>query len=123
MWQRARGERRSGWLVNALCVVGTFHFVCLAWIFFRAPTLGHSVLMIGRILRHTSGHANLAPKVLGVIGVGFALHWLPGGLVDRLRERFVRTPAVVQGVVLAAAAYGIHLVASTKALPFVYGQF
>jgi len=126
MWQRGRRERApaapSG-LTRVLLVLLTFQFVCLAWIFFRAPTLSHASLMLARILRHTSGHANLAPKVLAVLALGFVLHWLPSGLVERVRERFVRTPALVQGVVLAAAAYGLHLAASAKAQPFVYGQF
>jgi hypothetical protein len=29
----------------------------------------------------------------------------------------------VQGALLAAAAYGLHLAAGAKAEPFVYGQF
>jgi hypothetical protein len=35
----------------------------------------------------------------------------------------VRTPALVQGVVLAAVAMGLHLAAAAKPEPFVYGQF
>ena len=41
----------------------------------------------------------------------------------RLRETFVRTPALVQGLVLAAAAFALHLAAAAKPEPFVYGQF
>jgi hypothetical protein len=40
-----------------------------------------------------------------------------------LRDRFVVTPSLVQGILLAAAAYGVHLAAGAKAEPFVYGQF
>jgi alginate O-acetyltransferase complex protein AlgI len=126
MWQRARGDgpkEQASPLVHAVAVLATFHFVCLAWIFFRAPTLGHAWYMLARMTRHTLGHVNLAPKVLAVLSLGFLLHWVPKGWVERLRERFVQTPAVVQGVVLAAAAYGIHVAASAKAQPFVYGQF
>ena len=48
---------------------------------------------------------------------------LPKAVDERLRERFVRTPALVQGIVLAAAAVGVHLAAGAKAQPFIYGQF
>jgi D-alanyl-lipoteichoic acid acyltransferase DltB (MBOAT superfamily) len=126
MWQRARARHegaRSSVLVHALCVLATFHFVCLAWVFFRAPTLGHAWYMLVRVARHTMGHANLAPKVMAVLAGGFVLHWVPRGWMERVRERFVQTPAPVQGLVLAMAAYGIHLAASAKAQPFVYGQF
>ncbi len=125
MWQRARGEAEGGGGLagRALSTLLTFQFVCLAWIFFRAPTLGHATLMIARIGRGTLGTANLARNVVGVTLLGVGLHWLPRGWVAALRERFVRAPAIVQGVALAAAAYGIHLAASAKAQPFVYGQF
>jgi hypothetical protein len=52
-----------------------------------------------------------------------ALHFVPKDWETRAREVFVRTPAVVQGLVLAAAAMAIHLAASAKPEPFVYGQF
>jgi D-alanyl-lipoteichoic acid acyltransferase DltB (MBOAT superfamily) len=125
VWQRAqaRSPGESSVLVRALCVLATFHFVCLAWVFFRAPTLGHAWYMLARVTRHTLGHANLAPKVMAVLAGGFLLHWVPRGWTEWVRERFVQTPALVQGVVLAVAAYGIHLAASAKAQPFVYGQF
>jgi hypothetical protein len=35
----------------------------------------------------------------------------------------VRTPAYVQGIVLAGIAIGLHLAAAAKPEPFVYGQF
>ena len=41
----------------------------------------------------------------------------------RVREAFVRAPAVVQGLALAGVALCLHAVAGAKAEPFVYGQF
>ncbi len=125
MWQRARGDRHgsSGFLWNALALLLTFHFVCLAWVFFRAPTLDHAWLMITRIARGTLGSSNLSPHVLGLIGAGLALHAIPKDWVSRLQTGFARTPALVQGTILAATAYGLLLAAGAKAEPFVYGQF
>lgn len=122
-WQRRRPAPGGGFVRGLLSVVLTFQFVCMAWIFFRAPTLGHAWLMLTRIARGTAGSANLAPRVLGVLALGLGLHWVPRAWIERLREAFVRMPAVAQGVALAAAAYGIHLAASARAQPFVYGQF
>jgi alginate O-acetyltransferase complex protein AlgI len=125
MWQRARAGRAhaNGWLGSALAVLLTFHFVCLAWVFFRAPTLGHAWLTLSRIARGTTGAANLSPRIVGLVVLGLSLHGLPKSWTDAVRERFVRTPALVQGALLAAAAYGLHLAAGAKAEPFVYGQF
>jgi len=130
MWQRWRGARapdaappgRSpAWA--AIAMLATFHYVCFAWIFFRAPTFGHASLLLERIARGTWGTTNLPLRVVLVLAVGFAAHAFPRRWLDALRERFVITPSWVQGLVLAAAAYGIHLAAGAKAEPFVYGQF
>jgi hypothetical protein len=79
--------------------------------------------MLERIARGASGTANLSPKVEALIALGFGLQCAPKRWVEAARELFVRTPAPVQGVVLAAVAYGLHLAAGSKAEPFVYGQF
>jgi D-alanyl-lipoteichoic acid acyltransferase DltB (MBOAT superfamily) len=123
IWQRAGKGRRRVPLGSVWSALATFHFVCFAWIFFRAPTLGHAWLMLERIARGASGTANLSPKVEALIALGFGLQCAPKRWVEAARELFVRTPAPVQGVVLAAVAYGLHLAAGSKAEPFVYGQF
>jgi D-alanyl-lipoteichoic acid acyltransferase DltB (MBOAT superfamily) len=123
-WQRARGGERQGSLAaRVLCVVLTFHFVCFAWVFFRAKTFAHATLMLERIGTLSVSTTNLPAKVVGIVLLGMILHFLPKGWTARARDAFVRTPAVVQGLVLAAAAVGIHLAAGAKPEPFVYGQF
>jgi alginate O-acetyltransferase complex protein AlgI len=123
MWQRAGKGSLGGPFRSAWRVLATFHFVCFAWIFFRAPTLGHAWLMLERIARANLGTANLGARVAAVLALGLGVHWVPKRWVEDARELFVRTPAPVQGVVLAAAAYGLHLAAGAKVEPFVYGQF
>jgi alginate O-acetyltransferase complex protein AlgI len=123
MWQRARPSPDDGALTRAVTTFLTFQFVCFAWVFFRAPTFGHATLLLGRIARATGGVANVSPRVALVLALGFVLHGVPNDWVDRVRERFVRTPALGQGVVLALVAYALHLAAGAKAEPFVYGQF
>ena len=111
------------WYTHALGVFCTFHYVCFAWIFFRAPTFAHAKLMLARITAGHFGVANLSTRVVVVIGVAFGIHFLPKGAMLRVRDVFVRAPAVVQGLALAGVALGLHAVAGTKAEPFVYGQF
>jgi D-alanyl-lipoteichoic acid acyltransferase DltB (MBOAT superfamily) len=128
MWQRWRGrdaEREgTGSVVGrVVATVATFHFVCLAWVFFRAPTFAHATLALEQMARGAWTMGHIAPKVVPVIAVAMALHFVPKDWEARAREVFVRTPAVVQGLVLAAAAMAIHLAASAKPEPFVYGQF
>jgi len=107
----------------ALSIFCTFHFVCLAWIFFRAPTFAHAMAMITRIGHLTLGAVNLPAKVLIVLFAGFVLHFVPKNFEEKIRERFVTSHFALQGVVLAAFAYLIHAAAGSKPVPFEYGQF
>ncbi len=58
-----------------------------------------------------------------LIALGMLLHFLPKKLDERVRDVFVRSPVLVQGIVLAAAAMGIHVASGVKPEPFIYGQF
>ncbi len=139
VWQRARAGVRavSGAGVSAdsgagvgvrpwarwIATIATFHFVCFAWIFFRAPTFDHAALALGQLVRGAWTIEHVTPKVVLVLAVAGVLHGTPLAWKVRLRETFVRTPAPVQGLVLAAAAVALHLAATAKPEPFVYGQF
>jgi D-alanyl-lipoteichoic acid acyltransferase DltB (MBOAT superfamily) len=123
MWQRAQAHRPRDPRFAWLRVVLTFHYVCFAWVFFRAPSFGHATLLLSRIARGTFSHVNLPAQVVVTLAVGMLAHFVPRRWYEGVRERFVVTPAVAQGVVLALAAYAIHRVAAAKAEPFVYGQF
>ncbi len=132
LWQRRRGSRsdpgngartpaqEAGRLVATL---GTFHFVCFAWIFFRAPTLAHAILAIDRIARGGWTMDHIAPRVLAVLAAAFVLHVVPRRVEGAVREAFVGARPAARGLVLAAAAVVIHLAALSKPEPFVYGQF
>jgi alginate O-acetyltransferase complex protein AlgI len=123
-WQRSRPDRRppsaaGGWIATVL----TFHFVCFAWIFFRAPTLSHAALVLTQLARGSWTMDHLAPKVALVLAVAAVLHLCPRRAETAVRDAFVRASPVARGVVLAAAAMLLHLAASAKPEPFVYGQF
>lgn len=120
---RATAPSEGFTLARVLAVVATFHFVCFAWIFFRAPSFGHATLMLGRIAKLTPGTDNLAPKVLAALALGLVTHFFPRRWLDRARDVFTESPAVVQGVALAVCAYALHFAAGSKAEPFIYGQF
>jgi D-alanyl-lipoteichoic acid acyltransferase DltB (MBOAT superfamily) len=121
--ERAARPAPGAWAARAVAVLLTFQFVCFAWIFFRAPSFAHATLVITRVAKLTTGTTNLAPKVLAILALGLATHFLPRRTYERLRDAFVASPAVVQGVLLAAAAWVLHAAAGAKAEPFIYGQF
>lgn len=131
MWQRRRGSGEPGKKTPAkawtpgrvLAVFATFHFVCFAWIFFRAPSFAHAVAILTQMGKLSFATPNLVPRIVGVLALGFVTHWIPNGTYAKLRDLFVKSPAVAQGVALAVCAWVLHFAAAAKAEPFIYGQF
>ncbi len=116
--QQARSPVRS-----VLAVLLTFHFVCAAWIFFRAETFQKAWIVFDRLVTFTTFHPNLHAPVLGVLALGLVSHWVPERWYAEARDRFIRAPAFVQGYALLVVAFALRELASADAVPFVYFQF
>jgi alginate O-acetyltransferase complex protein AlgI len=108
---------------RAFGVFLTFHYVCLAWIFFRAPSFKKATLVLRQIAQGSTFHPNLPPIVLAILGVGLVAHFTPDAWFARMKRGFTELPAVAQGVVLFLVAVVLHEAASTQAVPFIYFQF
>lgn len=118
----SKGLRRIG------ATVLTFHFVCLAWVFFRNSTFAGSLTMLSRIV--TDFHAELLPQVLagypwvfGIMLFGYVTHYLPES-IDRLCITVLRKGTVITSAIVLS--FVIFLVIQTKSStiqPFIYFQF
>ena len=108
---------------RVVAIIATFHFVCFAWIFFRAPSFAHAMAILARLGKLTYSTPNLAPRIVGVLVLGFVTHFIPRSIYERIQGVFTRSPAIAQGIALAACAYALHFAAAAKAEPFIYGQF
>src|SRR5262249_51797088 len=85
-----RGEPRNpvaGWTRFAGTVL-TFHFVCLAWVFFRADSFAGARSMLAQLSMLTTFHPNLPPKVVLVLAVGLGSHFVPERWYARIRDTF-----------------------------------
>ena len=114
---------RSTPLLRVVSTLVTFHFVLLAWVFFRAHSFRDARAIFGELATLTTYHPNLDPRVLGVLALGLAMHFFPEGLEARLRARFGALPGIVQGLALFAVLLAVRRMASAEAVPFVYFQF
>lgn len=124
VWQRRRGSVAApSTLGRFAATLATFHFVCFAWIFFRAPTFAHAMLALRQIAHGSWTFDHAAPKVVAVLASAILLHVLPRRIDAAAREAFVGATPVLRGIALAAAAIALHLAAGEKPEPFVYGQF
>jgi len=108
---------------RTLAAILTFHYVCLAWVFFRATSFDNALAVLRRLGALELDHANLVPMVTTSIVVGFLCHCFADGSFRWLRERFAMLPAWAQGAVLAAAVPVLAELSHAKSVPFIYFQF
>lgn len=108
-----------GWLGTFL----TFHFVCAAWIFFRARSFAEASLIFDRLASLTTYTPNLPWNLLGMLAVGLMSHYVPEAWYQGARRGFIRLPAPAQAAALFAIASIVRHTASADAVPFVYFQF
>jgi D-alanyl-lipoteichoic acid acyltransferase DltB (MBOAT superfamily) len=122
-----RGEAREALetrpVLRVLLVLLTFHAVTFSWLFFRAKSLDHALLILGRLGTLSTFHPNLDPRLLGVLAVGLVSHYVPERWFQRVLGTFANLPAVAQGAVLVLLALSVREMASLEAVPFVYFQF
>jgi alginate O-acetyltransferase complex protein AlgI len=122
-WERRRGRGEGSAAGRLLGTALTFHYVCLAWIFFRAPTFRQALLVLEQIATRTTFHPNLPPYVVGLLAIGIVSHFTPRAAYERARRAFAELPAPAQGAALFVVALVLHEAASTASVPFVYFQF
>jgi alginate O-acetyltransferase complex protein AlgI len=100
-----------------------FHFVCVAWIFFRADDYDTVLTYLTTMARLTPGVSQASMFTVGLIGLGLAMQFVPNDLPQRLANWLVTVPdwtlATASGLALVAiAAMGPDGIA-----PFIYFQF
>ncbi len=122
---------KGRWLpttVELIRMVGTFALVCLAWVFFRASSVGQAVEILGRIA---------SPSLLIPPGIGVPHHWLwacLGALVTFLVEWLARErahglqldgllPRPARWTLYYALLAGLALGAPMTGGEFIYFQF
>jgi D-alanyl-lipoteichoic acid acyltransferase DltB (MBOAT superfamily) len=108
----------------ALRRLGTFHFVCLGWVFFRAGSFGTAMLMLWRLLVGGFGSSPLVTSaVLLAVAFGIGMQYVPGDVGSRLQHVFSRLPAVAQGVLLGIGLFVITTLGPAGVAPFIYFRF
>jgi len=132
LWMGLTGARvgrpHRNVLVQLLCVLVTFHFACLCWIFFRHREIDSALSMLRQIA--TQFHPELITQVVTgywqvmvLMAVGYVLHFLPARLEQRCKRTFVKMPACCYVVALVLMIYLIIQVKSSDIQPFIYFQF
>ncbi len=103
----------------------TFHIVCLAWIFFRAPDTGVAADVIAQIatVAQVPTPSLVTVTLAAVIGASLASQFVPDHAADRVVARFGGLPAVAQAAVAALVLVAIDVLGPEGVAPFIYFQF
>jgi alginate O-acetyltransferase complex protein AlgI len=124
-WQALGGSKktvRPRWARVAGALL-TFHFVLLAWIFFRADSMGTAWQILGQIRSLKYSFENTQPLFLFVLGLGVAAHFIPKPWFEAGQGWFSRSPALLQAGAMALLIVAIQYVATAGGAPFIYQKF
>jgi alginate O-acetyltransferase complex protein AlgI len=101
----------------------TFHLVCLAWIFFRAESLGTAFDVIGGIVSGTQPNELVTGLLLLTIGLMIASQFVPPRAVEHAQVRFATLGPGLQVACLALTLTVIDVLGPDGVAPFIYFRF
>jgi alginate O-acetyltransferase complex protein AlgI len=113
----------GGRLARIAGIAVTFHLVCLAWIFFRAPTLDQALAYLHGLGVNAAGTPVATPFFVAMIAATLALQFAPGDLPARLARRLAAAGWTGVAIVTAFCLLASVLVAPPGVAPFIYFQF
>ncbi len=105
----------------------TFGVVCLAWVFFRAPSVGDAFAVLGALVGGGDGTQSIPTGSLvlaaSLVAVSIASQFVPPAVPERASERFAQLQPVIQGLVLGLGLVAVDALGPEGVAPFIYFQF
>ncbi len=119
--QKSMLNRIIGWLI-------TFNVFTFTLIFFRAQSVESGYEMITQILFYFQPEVILQfiegyPVVLGLVALGYAMHFAPKRAEIVLEQFLVKIPPIVKALILAILVWIVAQFKSADIQPFIYFQF
>jgi alginate O-acetyltransferase complex protein AlgI len=106
----------------------TFHFVCFAWIFFRAENMDAVKIILQNIFLKSD--FSIFPKfiteyfgIIILIAIAMIIHWLPSQWKEWYRGKFILTPFLVKMIITLLIILLIYQFRTSDIQPFIYFQF
>jgi hypothetical protein len=110
-------------LWRIVATLAVFHFVCLAWVFFRADSFDTVMVYVSAAADLTPGVTQASVFTIGLIALGLAMQFVPADLTMRLGRRLLAWPDWALGVVGGTAVVAIDAMGPDGVAPFIYFQF
>jgi D-alanyl-lipoteichoic acid acyltransferase DltB (MBOAT superfamily) len=113
---------------NALGIFLTFHFVCLCWIFFRAPDMATAGQVLTQIFTQFSPHVFIEfisgyKAVIFLMAIGYILHFIPKEIEIRAENTVTKMPLPAKVFLLIVMIVIVIQTKSAGIQPFIYFQF
>jgi alginate O-acetyltransferase complex protein AlgI len=109
---------------RVVATVVVFHFVCLAWIFFRAEDFEVARLFIAGLgAGWSGGFQQTGPLMLALIALGMAGQYTPPDLFERITSRLGRIPVWSMGAAAGLVVAAINALGPEGVAPFIYFRF
>jgi alginate O-acetyltransferase complex protein AlgI len=107
----------------ALQRVGVFHFVCVAWVLFRADSLGTFWRIMVRLFTAWGPAPAVTWWVVFAVVLGIGLQYVPRGVIGRVEGGFSRLGPLLQGALVGMAIFAIDALGPQGVARFIYFQF
>jgi alginate O-acetyltransferase complex protein AlgI len=118
------GPRGHRLVPAAISWLVTFHFVCLTWVFFRAPSLEGALTYLSTLV---SGDAvwstTVTPLVALMLIFGALTQIIPNDWFERLEVRYDRASIAVKVALPFVVIFLVAVAAPGGVPPFIYFQF
>jgi alginate O-acetyltransferase complex protein AlgI len=120
-WLGRHPATLAGKVISTLVV---FHFVCFAWIFFRAEDFTvASVFVAGLGAGWDAPLQQAQPATVALIAIGLAGQFLPPGSFERAGQALARVPYWGLGAVTGLLLAAINALGPEGIAPFIYFRF
>jgi hypothetical protein len=101
-----------------------FHFVCFAWIFFRAEDFAVARLYIAGLgAGWGDGVQQAGPLMVALIGIGLAGQFTSGAMFERGAAALGRLPSWGIGATAGIVVAAINALGPEGVAPFIYFRF
>jgi D-alanyl-lipoteichoic acid acyltransferase DltB (MBOAT superfamily) len=118
------GRRPATPLGRVIATLVVFHFVCLAWIFFRAEDFALALRYLeGFAQGWGTGLRQASPFMVGLIAIGMIGQFLPERPFERAAEALARVPAWGLGAAAGVVVAAINALGPEGIAPFIYFRF
>ncbi len=121
-------KNSNSFLTKAISVLVTLTFISFTRIFFRSSSLDTVNLIFDRITNHfglnlffdiIKGYSG----VLGLILLGYLIHWIPLNIKEKYRTYFAELPLYAMAIVTVVIVFAMYQLMSDEMQPFIYFQF